>query len=174
MQSLVLAALLFAATGAAEQQPHPTSAYTRLDIDACQRIDRGEDPVSATWRCAGYANLALFVRNADDRYDLDAGIETEESRFADTFDYPGETVEWRLFNGTPFAMIYRLKNANPDRPPSSVLVVESVGRGTKPGCRVAEIPGSRRNANEQARAVADRLLATPARCLSGEEAEAAD
>ncbi|MFP5330375.1 MAG: hypothetical protein ACLGHC_09625 [Alphaproteobacteria bacterium] len=164
MRSVFLAALLFATTGAAAQQ-HPTSAYTRLDLDSCKRLDPGEDPSSATWRCAGYANLALFVRNADDRYDLDAGIESEEARFADTFDYPGETVEWRLFNGTPFAMIYRLKNANPDKPPSSILVVESVGRGTKPGCRVAEIPGSRRNANEEARKIADQLLATPARCL---------
>ena len=166
MRNLALAALVFAATGAAaQQQQRPTSAYTRLDLDACKRMDHGEDPVGATWRCAGYANLALFVRNADDRYDLDAGIESDEARFADTFDYPGETVEWRLFNGTPFAMIYRLKNANPDRPPSSILVVESVGRGTKAGCRVAEIPGSRRNANQRAREIADRLLATPARCL---------
>lgn len=164
----LLAALLLLASTVSEQALHTTSAYTRLDLDACKRTDDGSTPEYASWLCSGYGSLALFVQNGDERYDLDAGRESGEPIGGGSFNYPGETVEWRLFNGTPFAIIYRLRNANPDLPASSVLVVESVGRGTKPGCRVAVINGSLRNANERARQAADALLVKPARCLRGE------
>lgn len=168
MRSLIPLTLMLLPSGVTGQPANVTSAYTKLDLDSCQFIDKGDEPGWMEWRCAGYASLALFVQNGDDRYDLDAGIEVEDPTFGPTFDYPGDTVEWRLFNGTPFAIIYRLKNADPDRPPASVLIVESVGRGTKPGCRVAAIDGATKDANVQARRAADALLVKPAVCLTND------
>ena len=113
----------------------------------------------------GFAGVPLFVQNGDDRYDLDAGSEDEDELWADTFDYPGETVEWRLRGGEPFAIIYRLNGANPDIPQSSRLIVETVGRAS-PGCRIADLDARTGNANDQARLAADRVLGGSAPCLS--------
>ena len=109
--------------------------------------------------------VPLYVQNGDERYDVDAGVEDEDALWAHTFDYPGKTVEWRLAGGKPFAIIYRLQSANPERPRTTVLAVELVGMRGRPGCRVAMIPGSARNANQQARSAADRLLRARPVCL---------
>ena len=105
-------------------------------------------------------------RTATSSYNVDAGVEDEDALWAHTFDYPGKTVGWRIAGGKPFAIIYRLRSANPERPRTTVLAVESIVemRG-HPGCRVATIPGSTRNANQQARSAADRLLRTRPACL---------
>src|SRR5215210_4855204 len=94
MRSLIALSLLLA-SGAAAAQPRIGSAYTKLDLDRCVQLDRGETTQSAEWRCPGYRGVALFVQNGDDRYDVDAGVEDRDSLWADTFDYPGKTVEWR-------------------------------------------------------------------------------
>ena len=146
-------------------QPQVTSAYTTLNLDRCKQLDHGETPESTEWRCSGYRGIALFVQNGDERYDVDAGVEDEDALFAHTFDYPGKTVEWRIAGGKPFAIIYRLESANPDRPRTTVLVVETIGTRGRPGCRVATVAGSARNANQQARSAADRLLRTKPVCL---------
>lgn len=139
-----------------------TSAYTKLDLDRCVEVDRGEEWTS--WRCRGYAGVPLFVQNGDERYDVDAGRENETDLFAPAFDSPGRTVEWRLDHGRPFAIIYRLTSANPDLPKTSRLIVETIGRSS-PGCRIASIGGGAADANAQARAAADRVLTGAAHCL---------
>ena len=166
--SPILAGFLLVAATPIVAAPKVTSAYTGLDLDHCTRLDRGETPESTAWRCSGHRGVALFVQNGDDRYDVDAGVEDEDALWADTFDYPGKTVEWRLSGGKPFAIIYRLESANPERPRTTKLVVETVGIRGRPGCRVAMIPGSARNANQQARSAADRLLRTRPACLKPE------
>jgi hypothetical protein len=162
-----LAAAVFA--GAAPAQPAGvTSAYTSLDLDRCEVIDNGETPQSMEWRCGGHGGLALYVQNGDDRYDVDAGMQDEDALWADTFDYPGDTVEWRLKSGVPFAIIYRLRSANPEHPATSTLVVETIGKAGKGGCRVAKIDGAAPEANLLARNAADALLSSPAACLKPE------
>ena len=165
-----LAALTIAlATGAASAEPAAiTSTYTKLDLDRCEVLDNGETPQSMEWRCGGHGGIALFVQNGDDRYDIDAGMQDEDALWADTFDYPGDTVEWRLHADKPFAIIYRLKSANPDHPATSSLVVETVGKDGKRGCRVAKIDGASPEANVLARKAADALLTGPAACLKPE------
>jgi hypothetical protein len=160
--------LIFASSGAFGQPAGVTSAYTKLDLDRCAALDKGDEPGWMEWQCGGYGELALFVQNGDDRYDIDAGMADEDARWAATFDYPGETVEWRLRDGKPFAIIYRLRNANPDRPASSRLIVESVAEEARPGCRIAEIDSSNPDANVLAREAADSLLEDPAACLMGD------
>ena len=165
MRGIIPIVAIMLATSAAGAQPvRITSAYTSLDLDKCARIDRGEEPQSASWRCKGFAGVPLFVQNGDDRYDVDAGREDADELWADGFDYPGATVEWRLARGKPFAIIYRLNSANPDAPKWSRLMVETLGR-TSPGCRVASIDGRSRNANAEARRAADRVLSGAVRCL---------
>jgi hypothetical protein len=161
----ILAGFLLVAAMPAVAQQKVMSVYTSLDLDRCKQLDHGETPESTEWRCSGYRGVPLFVQNGDERYDVDAGVEDEDAIWAHTFDYPGSTVEWRLTGGKPFAIIYRLQSANPERPRTTVLAVESVGMRGHPGCRVAMIPGSARNANRQARSAADRLLRARPVCL---------
>ena len=150
---------------AADAQPtRVTSAYTSLDLDKCKVIDPVEEPQSYRLQCTGYAGIPLFVQNGDDRYDVDAGREDADELWADGFDYPGKTVEWRLARGKPFAIIYRLDSANPEAPKWSRLIVETIGQAA-PGCRVASIDGRASNANVEARRAADRVLIGPVRCL---------
>jgi hypothetical protein len=167
MRRLIAVSLLLASSAAAAE-PRISSAYTKLDLDHCTQLDRGETPESSEWRCAGYRGVPLFVQNGDERYDVDAGVQDEDALWANTFDYPGKTVEWRLNAGKPFAIIYRLLPANPEAPQTTTLVVETVGARGKRGCRVAMIKGSARDANQQARSAADRLLRAPAGCMKPE------
>lgn len=163
-----IAALALLALPATAQPARTSSAYTKIDLDACTRLDKGDEPEWASWRCRGYAGLALFVQNGDERYDVDAGMEDEDALWSDAFDYPGDTVEWRLFGGTPFAIIYRLTTVDPERPKHSSLIVESVGGGTRSGCRVAKIDGAKTNANELARRAADAVLSKGPVCSKPE------
>jgi hypothetical protein len=164
----IIAGILLLGSAPAIAQPKVTSAYTTLNLDRCRQLDHGETPESTEWRCPGYRGIALLVQNGDERYDVDAGVEDEDALFADTFDYPGKTIEWRMAGGKPFAIIYRLESANPDHPRTTMLAVETIGTRGRPGCRVAMIPGSARNANQQARSAADRLLRTRPACLKPE------
>jgi hypothetical protein len=161
----LIAGLLLAQSALAASGPRVTSAYTKLDLDRCTQLDRGETPESTEWRCAGYRGVSLFVQNGDERYDVDAGVEDEDAIWAHTFDYPGQTVEWRLSSGEPFAIIYRLLSANPERPRTTMLVIETIGTRARPGCRIAMIPGSAKDANARARAAADQILRHRPRCL---------
>ena len=163
MRLAAIVALVFGAAGAAAEPVAVTSAYTKLDLDRCKLV--GEGPQWAEWRCKGHGRIPLFVQNGDDRYDVDAGTADEDLLWAHSFDYPGEVVEWRIKAGVPFAIIYRLRSASPDIPASSKLVVETIGRGGKRGCRVAQIDGAVPNANVVARRAADALLSTTPACL---------
>ncbi|MGI8706483.1 MAG: hypothetical protein ACR2JJ_11975 [Sphingomicrobium sp.] len=144
-----------------------TSAYTKLDLDHCDRADNDEAQ-SPTWRCTGFGGVPLIVQSGDDRYDIDAGLEDADEFWAESFDYPGATVEWRLQRGIPFAVIYRLVSSGDGRPRSSRLIVETIGREL-PGCRVASIGGGLKHANELARQAADRIATGGATCMRADE-----
>jgi hypothetical protein len=167
MRNIALVSLMVIGS-AAVAQPRISSAYTKLDLDRCTKLDRGETPESTEWRCAGYGGIPLFVQNGDERYDVDAGAEDEDALWSNSFDYPGNTVEWRLNRGKPFAIIYRLLPANPEGSRVSTLAVETVGTNRTRGCRIAMIRGSTASANEAARRTADTLLRTPPKCLKPE------
>ncbi len=127
------------AAATASTKPKPTrfsSAYTKLDLAKCTRIDTVPEHQSARWRCTGYKGIPLFVQSGDERYDVDAGREDSDEFWGTAFDYPGSTIEWRLTGGSPFAIIYRLISEGEDVPRKSFLVVVTIGR-TAPGCRVA-------------------------------------
>ncbi len=169
---LLLAPVLLAAAPAKKPAPPRaaiTSAYTKLDLAKCTTIaEDKETGLSATWKCPGYAGIPLFVELGDERFDLDAGQLDHDGLWSDTFDNPPTTVEWRLKNGKPFAIIYRLSVANPDAPQTSRLKVETIGDLKDPdkfGCRVADIEANNADANATARELADLILTGEAICI---------
>ena len=128
-----------------------SSAYTELDLNTCKEIRREPEGESATWRCPGYDGVPLFVHVGDGRYDLDAGVDNKTWESIGAFnDVPG-TVEWRLVNGRPSAIIYRLRDVSGMAGNRSVLMVEEVGTKDRPGCLFARIAGDTPDANRVAR-----------------------
>ena len=157
IRTAILAAV--AAPAAALGQP-ATSAYTPLDLERCARIDEAEQTEEgdhARWRCPGRDGIALLVTGDDLRFDVDAGIDNGRWESLGAFNRPGPRVEWRLRNGRPLAIIYRLIWENGEGGRGSSLIVETIGREGRPGCEVARIDGALANANMLARARADEI-----------------
>ena len=151
---LLSLALLLAAPAPA------TSAYTDLDLNRCTVLSQIEEGASTSWRCPGYGGVPLVVLSGDDRWDLDAGIDNERWESPMEFSTPPRRVEWRLRNGRPFAIIFRLSLTNEDRGARTVLIVETLGRPGAPGCQILTVEGSVRHANAVARREADARAAT--------------
>lgn len=141
-----------AAPGAAQPV---TSAYTELDLRRCRVIAQDRESGGIAWRCPGRAGVALYVSADDDRFDLDAGVDNGEWESLPELNELGPRVEWRLHGGRPIAVIFRLASTDRALPGRSVLVVETVGRPGRPGCRIASIDGAAPDANARARNEAD-------------------
>ena len=166
IRCLAIIALVASAAAAPARGPAITSAYTNLDLDRCKQLERSDEGDSSVWRCPGYAGVPLFVESGDGRFDVDAGTIDKDEHWSAPFDDIPARVEWRLTGGKPFALIYRLTVATPEAPRTSRLLVETIGRGLTPGCRVADIPGAAPAANLLARQAADKIIAKTATCLS--------
>jgi hypothetical protein len=132
-----------------------TSAYTELNLAACEVLNGGDEWGVASRRCPGHAGARLYVNVDDDRFDLDAGIDNDRWESLDGLNRIAPRVEWRMDGGTPRAVIYRYLLTGADGPGGTVLAVETVGRVGAPGCLVALIGGGVPRANEVARARAD-------------------
>ncbi|MCD1622333.1 hypothetical protein [Citromicrobium bathyomarinum] len=132
------------------------SAYTQLDLESCRVLDQSID--EGSWvelRCAGYQGIPLFVSEGDLRFDVDAGVPNENFQTILAFNTIGDTVEWRLREGAPFATIIRYRDVSSESGTRSVLAVDTIGQPGAPGCRVAQIAGDTPRANQRARAIAD-------------------
>lgn len=145
--SLILLAALAAA---------PTSAYTPLNLEACEIVSvahAGE----GDWmnrRCRGRNGVTLFVSEDDARFDIDAGVDNGEWESPSQLNELGPQLEWRLERGRPFALIYRYTISEALPGGRSMLAVESIGRTGHPGCLVALITANPA-ANARARQIAD-------------------
>jgi len=134
----------------------PTSAYTRLNLDACEIVSvahAGE----GDWmnrRCPGRNGITLFVSEDDARFDVDAGVHNDEWESASQLNELGPQLEWRLEGGRPFALIYRYNIPEAMAGGRSMLAVESIGRTGRPGCLVALLRATPA-ANARARQIAD-------------------
>jgi hypothetical protein len=149
-----LAILITLALGA-QAAPRIDSAYTTLNLRACRTTEVMSHGDSISRRCPGFGGVPLFVHAGDGRFDIDAGVNNGEWESLPNLNDPGERVEWRHLRGRPFAIIYRLRNADAERPPSSTLIVETIGRAGAPGCEVGRVDGALPDANARARAMAD-------------------
>ena len=134
------------------------SAYTR--IANCETIERFEESGGAVQRCPGYGGVPLYVTESDLRYDVDAGVRNDAFETPSGFNALGQTVEWRLRRGRPFAVIVRYDVDGPGGTAAerrSDLAVVKVGREGAPGCLVGYVPASATpDQNTAARRLADR------------------
>ena len=136
------------------------STYSEIDLEACKQTSlETEEGTSATWTCDGFGDIPLFIAEGDGRFDLDAGVENEQFETIGAFNSLAETVEWRLKDGEPFAVIFRYNDATVEAEGRTVLAVEKIGRADSPGCRVAQIAGETPDANQVARDLADQSVA---------------
>jgi hypothetical protein len=146
------------------------STYTVIDLEKCTLVsEQSEEGTSAEWRCAGFGDIPLIVEEGDGRFDVDAGVKNDRFETVGAFNSLGDTAEWRLRDGKPFAVIFRYLDATPEAKGRTVLAVEKIGSAAAPGCRVAQIAGDVPDANQVARDLADSNAADFA-CGSSEMA----
>ena len=142
------------------------SVYSSIKASACKTIAADDEAEYREQKCTGFAGIPLYIKEGDLRADLDAGA-MGEFLTPGPFNAASDTIEWRVGqDGQPFAIIFRLTSDIPDQPKQSWLMVETVGKGGKPGCRLAEIPGATRDANKVARDKADAAADGKAKCMT--------
>ena len=140
----------------AEEGSPFASRYTALDIDGCDLVDRQVEGEGATWQCEGFNGIQYWVRTGDGRYDVDAGARDDGAfETLGAFNDLGDTLEWRLREEKPFAVIFRYRDVTQRSKGRTVLAVETIGTNEAPGCRVAQIAGGTPDANARARKLAD-------------------
>ncbi len=150
--------------------PQFASTYTEFDLTKCEVLsEEREEGSSAEYRCPGFGDLPLLVQEGDGRFDLDAGSDDGGFQTIGAFNDIGDTVEWRLKDGQPFAVIFRFLDVTEGARGRSVLAVETVGRPGKGACRVAQIAGNAPDANQKARELADAAAADAFVCSSQPE-----
>ena len=129
-----------------------SSRYTDLDLDDCELVSQQTEGEGSTWRCPGLGDMALVVMSGDGRMDLDAGADNGAWESIGAFNAEPGTVEWRMADGVPLAIIYRLRDVTPQGNGKTVLMVETVGED---GCLVGRVAGDTPQANARARTIAD-------------------
>jgi len=158
---LLLAATLavpLLSSGAAAEEI--SSAYTKLDPKACKDVtplDAGG--YGGVSKCEGYDGIEVRVAEGDLRmfvsYGADAAKQTAAEQTLPQFNTIGDTLEWRLADGNPFATILRYR-WDSDNGEGSTLVVTKLG--TTDACHVGYVTATANpNANVLARTVADTL-----------------
>ncbi|MEW4449533.1 hypothetical protein [Qipengyuania sp. JC766] len=151
------------ATGGEDAQksrtgPEYTSAFTKFDLATCETLtEEREEGSSATYRCPGYQGIPIFVQEGDGRFDMDAGADNKRFQTLSAFNDFFDTIEWRMKDGKPFAIIVRYRDATMENAKAgrTVLAVEKIGGEGTAGCRIAQIAGNTDDANARARAMAD-------------------
>lgn len=137
-----------------------SSAYTKLDKGACKDVtplDAGG--FGGISKCTGYDGIEVRVAEGDLRmfvsYGPDAAKQTAAEQTLPQFNTIGDTLEWRLADGKPFATILRFR-WDSDNGEGSTLVVTKLG--TTDACHVGYVTATGNpNANVLAREVADTL-----------------
>ena len=132
------------------------SAYTSLKLEGCENITPPEAAEhGGVFQCAGLDGMDVRVAEGDLRmfvsYGPNAATQTAAAQTLPAFNTTGETLEWRLANGEPFATIVRF-HWDSDGAKGSTLVVTTLGESD--ACHVAYVMATG-NANALARAVAD-------------------
>jgi hypothetical protein len=170
LASIFIIAMTNASTVARHASPSSiVSVYTPLDLDKCKHRPGTEIEDYGSWRCSGYANIAVFVTAGDMRtyisYGPDAAEELAAKQTLEYFNSEGNVIEWRverLANRKQhaFATILRWHVTKPDENSNptikgQVLVVTRLGPGGV--CHVGYVDGrANPNANVLAQQIADK------------------
>ncbi|MBD1546813.1 hypothetical protein [Roseibium aggregatum] len=162
---LILAAALSVVLPAVSGAAEITSAYTKLDLDACEwRKPTGEEQEGidgGTADCPGYAGIPVYVSEGDLRmfvsFGADADNEPAAHQTLPNFNTINDTLEWRLRDGRPFATILRwFPDEGSGGKKGNILIVTQIAPGAT--CQVARIDAQiNSNANVLARQAADKL-----------------
>ncbi|MEM7399315.1 MAG: hypothetical protein AAF354_10270 [Pseudomonadota bacterium] len=134
------------------------SVYTPLVLEECENTTPPEIAEhGAVFTCEGHGGLDVRVAEGDLRmyvsYGDGAGSQTAAGQTIPAFNTTGETLEWRLIDGRPFATILRLRWDSDGRK-GSTLVVTKLGEAD--ACHVAYVQATENpDANVLAREIAD-------------------
>lgn len=155
------------------------SAYTRFDAKSCQHRRGREVEDYGTWRCRGYAGIAVVLSAGDQRMQVTFGRPKPDEDHAASQTFPGfndvyeGSVEWRYEKRRrglprPFATILswnvmtdddREKATGPVKASGRVLVVTRLGPGGV--CHVGYVDArADPDANALARRIADEHART--------------
>jgi hypothetical protein len=141
-----------------------SSAYTQLDLKRCKLVEQspeGEGEGYARWLCAGFAGIPLTYAEGDLRGMLAVGTGGQDhcamTQTFGPFNTPGTTLEWRLKNGRPIAVILRWKLSEPENPDVTHDWLAVTRWTAHDSCRIAVVQGRLPNANALARQAADEL-----------------
>ncbi|MGI8789013.1 MAG: hypothetical protein ACR2HG_14820 [Pyrinomonadaceae bacterium] len=154
-----------------------TSVYTKLDSKTCKPIGKssGEEE-EVPYLCDGYGGYKVFVSTHGVATRIYIGREIPTDTRADSWDVStlpsfiangataGQTIEWRLADGEPFACIVRAEYdksiINPDeKGAANELVVQNL-KGFAPISVTIDASQNKR-ANEDARCAADTGYGKP-------------
>lgn len=156
---LVISGLLASALlSAGAQAEEIGSAYTPLKIEACENITPPDAvEYGSVHRCDGYGGMDVRVAEGDLRVFVSYGPKAAEQAAASEtlpqFNTIGETLEWRLADGKPFATILRFRWDSDNGEGSTLVVTKLDGRDA---CHVAYVVATGNpKANDLAREVAD-------------------
>lgn len=173
----IVLTLLATTAPASPKPPRIASAYTKLQWERCTIIESGQRLYPPEdWeqrRCDGYVGIPIFWDYDDARDDIDAGVPNYSAAISGPPHGLGEAVEWRLADGKPFAIIYRVETSSRggEWPNGrwARLIVETIGKPNKPGCPVAQFDALSPNANIAARRAADAVLTGKRSCIDFDE-----
>lgn len=162
---LIFAATILAVFPAVSDAADITSAYTKLDLDACQwrqpAGDEQEGVDGGTADCPGFAGIPVYVSEGDLRMFVSFGHDAENEPAAHqtlpNFNSINDTLEWRLRDGRPFATILRwFPSEGSGGKQGNILIVTRIAPGAT--CQVARIDAQvNANANVLARQAADKF-----------------
>lgn len=145
-----------------------TSVYTKLDSKTCQPLSVAENDEEVPDICDGYKDYKILVSHHGTATKIYIGTEiSKNTDLWDTAELPmfiannagnGQTIEWRLADGEPFACIVRAEYnksiINPDeKGTANELVVKNL-KGFAP-INIKIDAQKNKRANEEARQRAD-------------------
>ena len=147
-----------------------SSSYTSTAEKDCRTVGKSRDGGGATQVCPGRSGMVVVISEDDLRQTVSVGRtqaaaakEPAAQTWFAPFNSTANTVEWRMVDGQPFAIIQRWLIADNDDVDKSgtpaskpMLAVTRLPPG--PACHVAYVDGqANRNANEVARQAADKF-----------------
>jgi hypothetical protein len=143
------------------------SAYTKVDFEKDCREEQSDEN-GGSWACKGYGDYGIRFAEGDLRQSAfygELGPWYEKGAFETFpgFNHAGDTIEWRMQAGVPFAAIRRwfvspgTTDAGDPLPEVQVLVISKVGqKGVGDACVVGYVEATaNKDANDIARKVAD-------------------
>ena len=136
------------------------STFTKIDLKKCKQIKKPDGFVfEGAWTCKGVKGYEFIYSGMDLRATIGFGPKAETQCAASQsfghFNSPGDTIEWRMAKGKPYATILRwfTDNGEADSKQNWLVITKIDGNEA---CRTAIVDTQFPNANVVARQKADQ------------------